>query len=420
MPIRHSFGLKLLLVSSVLVPNTLGVGCTSASPSLAGTWDGAVVVDGIEIPFQLDIAQDDNGVTGVFVNGEERVTASTSGRVENDTLHLVFDHYATQLEATWREGRLAGLYDRGPTRTAYPFYAVPFSPPSAPTDTVPAIAGVWHIEVESSKGEKAWRFITRQSGADVSAAILRVDGDTGTLSGRYTNDGTFVLSHFSGTRPLLLEVRLAEDGSLEILRNRRDQFIAVREEVAASKNLPQPTDPNFHSTVKNPHEPFLFRFPDLNGRLVANTDPRFQEKVVIVSITGTWCPNCHDEAPFLSDLYRQYRALGLEIVAISFEEADQLENPTRVRAFISKYGIEYPMLLAGLPEELGEKIPQIENLNSFPTTIFLGRDGRVRAVHAGFPSVASGSFHTEARKEIRSLVENLVAGIVDNAAARPR
>jgi hypothetical protein len=53
-------------------------------------------------------------------------------------------------------------------------------------------------------------------------------------------------------------------------------------------------------------------------------------------------------------------------------------------------------------------VPQIENLNSFPTTIFLGRDGRVHDVHAGFPSKASGRFYTETRDQIRRLVEDLL------------
>jgi hypothetical protein len=66
------------------------------------------------------------------------------------------------------------------------------------------------------------------------------------------------------------------------------------------------------------------------------------------------------------------------------------------------------MLLAGLPEELAAKVPQIENLNSFPTTIFLGRDGTVREVHAGFPSKASGRFYTETIESIERLVQALL------------
>ena len=95
-----------------------------------------------------------------------------------------------------------------------------------------------------------------------------------------------------------------------------------------AKEMPEPTDPMRHTVAKNPTAPFQFAFADLTGRVVSNTDPQFQGKVVIISITGSWCPNCHDEAPFLSDLYKKYRGRGLEVVALSFEEADQLKNPT--------------------------------------------------------------------------------------------
>ena len=76
-------------------------------------------------------------------------------------------------------------------------------------------------------------------------------------------------------------------------------------------------------------------FPISNGRVVSNTDARFQGKVVLVAIGGSWCPNCHDEAPYLEELYRKYHAAGLEVVGLSFEEGDQLKDPARLRAFIT-------------------------------------------------------------------------------------
>ena len=124
--------------------------------------------------------------------------------------------------------------------------------------------------------------------------------------------------------------------------------------------------------MKDPTEPFHFSFPDLNGKLVSDTDERFRGKVVIVAIGGSWCPNCHDEAPFLMELYRKYHKLGLEIVGLSFEDGELLKDPARLRAFVRKYGIEYPMLLAGETTELNAKIPQAVNLNAWPTTFYPG------------------------------------------------
>ena len=80
--------------------------------------------------------------------------------------------------------------------------------------------------------------------------------------------------------------------------------------------------------------------------------------MVVLAISGSWCPNCHDEAPFLEELYRQYRDQGLEVVALSFEEAEQLKSLERLRAFVKEYGIDYTVLAPGEPGELAEKFPQ--------------------------------------------------------------
>ena len=376
-------------------------------PSLAGLWDAAVVVNGLEIPFRFEIGGTGATPAGSFFNGDEKVS-STGGRFENGALTLNFDHYATAVEASIVNGRLAGIYNRG--ASFYPFYAKRFTPPAGFPNEIPQIDGLWQIgNVASNKGESAWRFIVRQSGAEVTAAILRVDGDTGALAGTYRN-GKFIVSHFSGARPLVLELTPQKDGSLEILRNRTEKMIAVKASDAKLKDVPEPTDPSRHSSVKDPTEAFKFAFPDINGKVLSNTDERFRGKVVIVSISGSWCPNCHDEAPFLAELYKKYGAKGLEIVALSFEEETQkAKGYPRLLAFNQRYGIDYPVILAGEQADLAEKVPQIHNLNSFPTTIFLGRDGLVRGVHAGFAGAASGVFHDTAKEEITATVERLLA-----------
>jgi thiol-disulfide isomerase/thioredoxin len=194
-----------------------------------------------------------------------------------------------------------------------------------------------------------------------------------------------------------------------VVQNKDNPLTAVRAEQAKAKGLPEPSDPTRFTSVSDPTEPFRFSFPDLNGKIVSNTDPRFAGKVVIVAIGGSWCPNCHDETPFLVDLYKKYKSRGLEIVELSFEEEAQLKDPVRVRAFIKKYGVEYTVLLPGEPKDLNAKVPQGVNLNSFPTTFFLGRDGRVRSAHAGFAGKASGKFHEETVHEVTALVERLLA-----------
>ena len=148
---------------------------------------------------------------------------------------------------------------------------------------------------------------------------------------------------------------------------------------------------------------------------MSNEDPRFKGKVVLAVVTGTWCPNCHDEAQYLVQLYSKYHDQGLEIVALDFEEPDQQVSLKRVNSFIKQYRVPYPYLIAGEPSEMWDKIPQAVNLNTWPATLFIGRDGKVKATHAGFASAASGVYNDELKTEFTSTIERLLK---ENAGAR--
>jgi peroxiredoxin len=379
--------------------------------SVAGLWDATITFNGTDIPFKMELSGDGANVKGWFFNGEDR-EISNSGKLENGSLVLNFDSYLAKLTATVKDGVLVGEY--GPIlKKMSPVRATrAVAKPAVATGTAPMVGGLWDLEgVASSKGEKAWRLILRQSGTEVSGAILRVDGDTGTMTGSF-KDGKFTLSHFSGSRPALLILKPAADGTLDVSLSALHGFSemkAYRPEVARAKGLPEPTDADLHTTVKNPNEPFAFSFPDLNGKVVSNTDARFQGKVVLINITGSWCPNCHDEAPFLAALYDKYHAQGLEVVALSFEEADQLANPTRLKAFIKEYGIKYTVLLGGETDSAKAKLTQAVNWDAWPTTFFVGRDGTVRGAHAGFPGPGSGELYKQETGEFVAKVEKLLA-----------
>lgn len=395
---RSSSPATAMLLGTLWLSGACGVR-TEPAP-MTGRWDASLRLDTAEVPFRFEIAEQQGALVAYFFDGDRPIPSAPATRAA-DTVQFAYPSQGGTLTARLVEGRLEGQYVRG--SGTYGFGAERAQVRSAP-DTVPAIDGLYIIPTASKKGEVAWRFIVDQKGPEVSAAILRVDGDTGALTGRF--DGhTFVLSHFSGARPLLLEVTPNADGSLTLRQNRDTTLTALKSTTA---NLPTPTDSAQHTIIRDRTEPVSFRFPDLEGRVVSSTDARFADKVVILSVTGSWCPNCHDEAPFLAELYRAYRDRGLEVVALSFEEEGQLKDPARLRAFVQQYGIEYPVLLAGLPETAPDALPQVDHLDSFPTTLFLGRDGRLRATHAGFPSPASGDFYTKAREEITATVERLL------------
>jgi peroxiredoxin len=389
--------------------------------SLDGRWDATVTINGTEIPFRIDFWGQGHQFQGALFDGDLKVT-STNARLENEAPVVDFGHYLTRLTASPQGddlvGKVEGRFERDKYIAAYPFHARRHQAATSSTGSVPSIDVLWEVPFQSPKGEKAWRLFVRQQGPEVQASILRVDGDTGALSGTF-KDGKWRLSHFSGSRPLVVELKPASDGTLELkpegAYTARAKLTAYRPAQARAKGLPEPADFDAHTRIKNSDDVFQFSFPDLDGKILSNNHPRFKGKVVVAMVTGTCCPNCHDEAQFLVQLYRKYRKSGLEIVALDFEESEQQEDGfSRARSFIKKYGVEYTYLIAGAPVEMWEKVPQAVNLNSWPTTFFIGRDGRVKKTHASFASPASGSFHRDATAEFMQTVEELLA---ENATA---
>jgi peroxiredoxin len=411
--------------SVLIIAALAAASCSRQVPSLAGDWDAIIInLANAEVPFRFVIGGTPDQPAGTFVNGDERMV-STGGSFKDGQLVINFDQYGSRVIAHLEGDVLEGEYNRTTRGAPYPFRAVRAS--AKPKDANPPdIAGDWKIPTPNDRYESAWLFIVRQNGADVSAAIQRVDGDTGTLTGAF-RDGKLLLGHFSGARPMRLEVTVKPDGSLDLLEDGKTPHTAFRSDdprVAAAA----PKDPTQLTRARNPNAPLELQFPDLNGTPVSLSDARFRDKVVILSLTGSWCPNCHDEAPFFVDLYRKYHDRGLEIVLLAFEEAEQLQNPVRLEAFLKQYHITYPVLLAGEPKDVAAKLPQFENLYAFPTSIYIGRDGRVRGTHAGFSGKATGALYTQTTDEITRMVEALLSerapaletfNAAPNASGRP-
>lgn len=413
----YNFGIVRNLLTVCLA--TVAIWLASALPafsatSITGLWDAKIVANQLEIPFRFEIAQDGSQVQGFFFEGDRKI-ASSSGSFANGRLELEYDYLDTTLDVTFVGDQFYGSYRvNRPGAQPLLIRAQRFVPAPADAAAAPQVSGNWEMrrapnEVRTASDKQTWNLFLRQSGAEVSGSILRVDGDTGFLNGKWQK-GILVLSHFAGQGPLLFEAKLNTDGTLAIALNRSADYIAVRKSEARAKGVPDPPDPTRYTGVKDPSVPFRFSFPDMDGKIVANTDARFKGKVVLLAIGGSWCPNCQDEAPFLVELYKEFHSQGLEIVGLMFEADEEPALARRhVQTFIKRFGIPYPMLIAGTPDNINQELPALVNFGAYPTTIFLGRDGRVRSVHAGFASQATGQEYVRLKTDVRGLVQRLLA-----------
>src|SRR5580698_3014373 len=139
---------------AALAVAVIGLSSAALAQPLEGLWSATVTVNNRQIPFRIGFSGDGANVKGWFFNGDEKVP-STTGILENGALTLRFDHYATKLEAKLQDGSMEGTY--GKEGRTYAFQAVPYrADNAASSNAAPDIAGLWDIQVNSPKGEKAW------------------------------------------------------------------------------------------------------------------------------------------------------------------------------------------------------------------------------------------------------------------------
>jgi thiol-disulfide isomerase/thioredoxin len=317
--------------------------------------------------------------------------------------------YAAAIRARSAGDSLVGIYrnvgNRGP-RTI-PFRASrgawPADPPS------PALVGGWDATFRPDERPSPRVFEFRRTERGLEGTIVSNSGDYGLFWGGAVAD-SFAMAHFDGSFVYLLTGRLEGDtlrGTFHAGLRTQTPFVAVRS--TGTPHLTPPTEVVRADTAG----PFTFAFPSVDGGLVTSEDPRFEGKVVLVDIFGTWCPTCHDAAPALVALHRQYRDRGLEIVGLAYEvTGDTAVDGAIVRRYRDKFGIAFPLLLAGVNDgdSPGETQPQLSGPIAFPTTVFLDRSGRVRKVHAGFYGPATGEAHAALVREFEETVVELLQG----------
>ena len=114
-----------------------------------------------------------------------------------------------------------------------------------------------------------------------------------------------------------------------------------------------------------------FSLTDLSGKTVQLSD--FAGRPVLINAWATWCPPCQMEMPDLNAFYQQYRDQGFVILAINAGE-----TAAQARAYIQQLGLTFPVLL-----DPDEHLMDLLHINDFPTSILVGRDGRVKMIYIG-------------------------------------
>lgn len=365
------------------------------------------------LPFNFKITK--SGLGGYFMeiyNAEEIIPVDEI-EILNDSITIKFPVYEGYIKGTFTETAIEGEFIKESLDRVVPFKASHgiterFRNSSASNMD---ISGIWETEFEPNTTDSyIGKGIFKQDGDQVSGTFRTTTGDYRYLEGVMSRD-SLKISAFDGAHAFVFKAKVSDssmNGAFYSGNHSKELFVAKRNEAF---ELPSTDSLTF---LKEGYESFTFSFPNEQDQMISLKDERFKNKVVVVQIMGSWCPNCLDETKFYVDYAKKNPEADIEFVALAFEYAKTKEKAFKsISRLKERIGVEYPILLAqfGSSDKVlaQQKLPMLNHVLSYPTSIFIDKKGEVRKIHTGFNGPATGLKFVEFKKEFDGFVKELLA-----------
>jgi thiol-disulfide isomerase/thioredoxin len=384
----------------------------SAAPA-PGIWRGVISLPESELPFNFELQQEGKGTYTIsLINAGERL-ALDSISVEGDSMYIPMGFFDAQIIAKVSEHGMEGYWIKNYAKD----YRIPFKAEHGKNFR---FENASQSGSANAGGKYAIRFADRpdslisvgvfeQSGSKVTGTVLTRTGDYRYLEGAiYGNE--LKLSTFDGEHAYVLTGTVQGDsivnGKFISGKAKARPWSAVKD---ANASLPDPSSLTF---LKKGYDKVEFSFPGADGGTVSLQDPKYQGKVVILQLFGTWCPNCMDETKFLSPWYDKNKDKGVEIIGLAYEKKPELDYArSRVQKMKQRLNVHYDFAIAGTSdnEAAAKTLPMLNHVMSFPTTIFIDRQGIVRKIHTGFSGPGTGRYYEEFVEEFNQFMDKLIS-----------
>lgn len=405
-----------LLSASVFVTGITGTTFAQNKPVKEGNWRGVFKVGELDVPFNFEVKKktgDELVLTAI--NGDRRDDFNVK-YITPDSLLVTLNTFEAGLFAKIEnDGSLTGVHKSlvpGAGRvipfTANAGQSYRFVEPGKEIKPAANITGKWLIKIKSDKAAADRVAVFEQKGNKLNGIILSITGDSRELQGDVQGD-EFVLSGFTGSGPSYVKGKIIDGKSIEGAIGAGAnpiRFSGIKDDKAAL------ADAYALTFLKPGYDKLDFTFPDLNGKQVSLSDEKYKGKVVIIELLGTWCPNCIDQVQFMAPWYKENKHLGVEAIGLAFEAKDDYEFAKRTLTKLkNRYDIQYDLLFAGKADKdvVAQKLVALKEFLAFPTTIIVGRDGKVKEIHTGFSGKGTGQFYDDYVKKWNEDLAKLVA-----------
>ncbi len=368
------------------------------------------------VVFNLITGTENGKIILYVLNAEEKIKI-TAVTITTDSVNFSMPAFESAFKTKRNpDGSLQGVWTKGTggVTQVWPFYAYPepFRFIKNQGNAKTNISGKWDVTITRANGtlRKAVAVFQQQQDT-LTGTFLTPSGDYRYLEGIVTGD-SLKLSTFDGAHAYTFYAKI--DHAKKISGGIFYSGFAGKETWKAVKNesisIPSQDAPTH---MREGESKLNFTFNDLDGKPVSINNERYRDKVVIVQILGSWCPNCLDETKFLADYYNKNKSRGVEVIGLAYEYSTNLERSVKsLRKFQALFNVEYPILITGATAADDHKtektLPQLTPIRSFPSTIFIDKKGNVREIKGNFYGPGSGSYHQQYIKEFYSLVDELL------------
>lgn len=381
-----------------------------------GTWRGILKnKTDHELPFNFTIKDTAGRQQMTIINGNEHFKV-TDVTTKGDSVFIKMPLFDSEFRLKQQGNTLTGnwikhIADRDVQMQFTATYGQNWRFFEHPEQSGQSVAGKWSAVFGEGEGRDTTVGVFQQTGSKVTGTFLTTTGDYRYLEGTVAG-GKLYLSCFDGGHAFLFTADVANgttlsNGQFYSGYSGTDAWAAVKNDNA---HLP---DAYNLTALKPGYKKLEFSYPDLNGKKVSLSDPRFKNKVVIVEIMGSWCPNCMDQTAYLVNYYKKYHKRGVEVVDLAYERTTDFNKSKKaLDQEVNHFNIPYPVLVTGYTsnkKETAESLPALSHFMGFPTTIIIDKKGDVRKIYTGFSGPGTGNYYTEFVDGFERLTDELLA-----------
>jgi thiol-disulfide isomerase/thioredoxin len=393
----------------------LFVSCKKENPRQlkVGFLNAEIDMQNQKLPFVLQFTGDSGTeqVTGIKLHNGKETLELDDFEQKGDSLFIPLHIFDITLKARITENGLEGVYTKNYAEDYnLPFRAVYGSDKRIEKETTTDLFdGTYAVDFIDDQGEVSKAIgIFERDGIVMRGTFLTPTGDYRYLDG-FANDQQMTLYTYDGNHAFIFTAERNNDGVIRGKfysgRSWNESWIASPDENAS---LPDAYEMTY---LKEGYDGIDFSFPDLEGNAVSPKDKKYQGKVLVLQIFGSWCPNCMDETRFFADWYSKQDKDQVEIIGLAYESKDDFEYAkSRVLKMKEKLNVPYDFVIAGTSskQKASESLPMLSQVLSFPTTIFIDKKGEVRKIHTGFSGPATGKYYTRYVEEFNILMNELI------------